>query len=89
MTDVVVLAAVVAVVAFVFYWSGRYGDRNRSRGTSLRRGANAHTTARGHAKKAYPTRHDAEVGAQSTSARGGAGLSAYRCGTCGQWHVGH
>ena len=87
MTDVVVLAAVVAVLTFVLYWSGRYGDRNRNKGTSLRRGRSAHTTATGQAKKAYATRHDAEVAAQSDS-RGGS-MSAYRCDTCGKWHVGH
>ena len=87
MTDVVVLVAAAAVVVFVFYWSGRYGDRNRSKGTSLRRGPSAHTTATGQAKRAYATRHDAEVGAQNS--KHGAAMSAYRCGTCGKWHVGH
>jgi hypothetical protein len=88
MTEVVVLVAVVALLAFVFYWSGRYGDRNRSKGTSLRRGASAHTTATGQAKKAYGTRHDAEVAAQS-QAKHGSTMSAYRCGSCGKWHLGH
>jgi hypothetical protein len=88
MTEVVVLVAVVALLAFVFYWSGRYGDRNRSKETSLRRGPSAHTTARGRAKKAYGTRHEAEVAAQSQAQHGSA-MSAYRCDSCGKWHLGH
>ncbi len=89
MTDVVVLVAAAAVVVFVFYWSGRYGDRNRSKGTSLRRGPSAHTTATGQAKKAYATRHEAEVAAQSPTKHGGSSMSVYRCGSCGKWHLGH
>jgi hypothetical protein len=88
-TGVIVLVAVAAVVGFVWYWSGRYGDRNRSKGTSLRRGPRSHTTATGQAKRGYATRHEAEGAAQSTAARGGVDLSVYRCGTCEQWHVGH
>jgi hypothetical protein len=87
-TEFIVLAAVVGLLAFVLYWSGRYGDRNRSKGTSLRRGPSAHTTTTGQAKRAYATRHDADLAAQAQSKRG-AVLSAYRCSTCGEWHLGH
>jgi hypothetical protein len=88
MTTVVVLVAVVAVLFFVFYWSGRYGDTKRSSGTSLRRGANAHTTRNGRPKKAYATRDEAMAHTQSTR-RNEAPMSAYKCGTCDKWHVGH
>jgi hypothetical protein len=88
MATVVVLVIVVAVLFFVFYWSGRHGDPNRSRGTSLQRDASAHTTRNGRPKKAYATRDEAEAQARSSAKRDGA-MSAYKCGTCDKWHVGH
>jgi hypothetical protein len=87
MATVIVLVLVAAVLGFVFYWSGRYGDPKRNRGTSLRRGASAHTTRDGRPKKAYATREEAEAHAKSTGPDGA--MSAYKCGTCAQWHVGH
>ena len=60
MTTVGVLVGAVAVLAFVFYWSGRYGGRARG-GTSLRRGPGAHTTSKGRPKVAYATREQAEA----------------------------
>jgi hypothetical protein len=78
-TTVVLVIAVVAVI-FVFYWSGRFGDRRRGSGTSLRRGS---------VKKGFTTREDAVASAQSMSKRGGDQLSAYRCDTCEKWHLGH
>jgi len=89
MGTVAVLVAVVAVLGFVFYWSGRYGDAKRNSGTSLHRGANAHTTRNGRPKKAYPTRDEAMAHAQSSTKRNEAPMSAYKCGTCDMWHVGH
>jgi hypothetical protein len=88
MVTVVLLVAVVAVLGFVFYWSGRHGDPNRNRGTSLKRGASAHTTRNGRPKKSYASREEAERQARSSSARDGT-MSAYKCGTCGKWHIGH
>jgi hypothetical protein len=87
-TTVVLVIAVVAVI-LVFYWSSRFGDRRRGSGTSLRRGSHAHTTSRGQSKKGFATREDAVSSAQSMSKRGGDQLSAYRCDTCGKWHLGH
>jgi hypothetical protein len=89
MATTVVLVIAVFAVGFVLYWSGRFGDRRRGSGTSLRRGSRAHTTSRGQAKKAFTTREDAMASAHSTSKRGGDELSAYRCDTCGKWHLGH
>ncbi|MGC2486176.1 MAG: hypothetical protein WA359_08035 [Acidimicrobiales bacterium] len=78
----IVLVAAVAVAAAVFHWSGRFGDRDRNSGTSLRRSPRSHTTAKGQAKKGYDTREEAV-------ARAGDGLSAYKCDSCGKWHLGH
>jgi hypothetical protein len=89
MVTAVVLVAVVAVLVFVFYWSGRYGDTKRSSGTSLHRGASAHTTRNGRAKKAYASREEAQVQARAMTKRDGATMSAYKCGTCDKWHLGH
>jgi hypothetical protein len=89
MVTVGVLVAVVGVLVFVFYWSGRYGDPKRSSGTSLQRGASAHTTRNGRSKKAYASRDEAQAQARTMTKRDGATLSAYKCGTCDKWHIGH
>jgi hypothetical protein len=84
-----VLVAVAAVLAFVFYWSGRYGDPKRSAGTSLHRSASAHTARNGRPKKSYASRDEARAQARLMTKRDGASMSAYKCGTCDKWHVGH
>lgn len=89
MVTAVLLVAVVAVLIFVFYWSGRYGDPKRSSGTSLHRGASAHTTRNGRPKKSYANREEAQAQAQSASQRAHGSMSAYKCGTCDKWHIGH
>ena len=89
MITVVVLVVAVALLYLVIHWSGRYGDRTRGSGTSLRRGPGAHTTLIGRPKMAYGTRDEAEARARSLMKREGAPMSVYRCGTCAQWHVGH
>jgi hypothetical protein len=89
MVTVGILVAVVAVLVFVFYWSGRHGDSKRSSGTSLHRGASAHITKSGRPKKSYANREDAEVQARLLSKRDGSPMTAYKCGTCEKWHVGH
>jgi hypothetical protein len=89
MATVAVLVVVAGVLVFVFYWSGRHGDPHRSSGTSLKRGASAHTTRNGRPKKAYASREAAEAQARSMSTRDGGAMSAYKCGTCDKWHVGH
>jgi hypothetical protein len=89
MVTVGVLVAVAAVLAFVFYWSGRYGDPKRSSGTSLDRGASAHTTRNGRAKKSYASRDEAQDQARKMSQRSTGSMSAYKCGTCDKWHIGH
>ena len=89
MSVLVVLVLAVALLAFVLYWSGRHGDTKRDRGTSLRRGAHAHTTSRGRPKKAYATREEAQASARRLSGRDGAAMSVYQCESCRKWHVGH
>jgi len=89
MATFIVLAAVVGVLGFVMYYSGRHGDPKRNAGTSLRRGASAHTTRNGRPKKAYATRDEAQAQAQRMTDRDGSPMSAYKCGTCDKWHIGH
>jgi len=89
MVTVGVLVGVAAVLVFVFYWSGRYGDPKRSSGTSLQRGVSAHTTRNGRPKKSYASRDEAQAQARIMTKRDGAPLSAYKCGTCDKWHLGH
>ncbi len=88
MVTVIVLVVAIAIVAFVFYWSGRYGGRGKP-GTSLRRGPRSHTTARGRPKVGYDRREDAEARARLLSKRDGAPMNVYQCAVCAKWHVGH
>jgi hypothetical protein len=89
MATFAVLIVVVGVLGFVLYWSGRHGDPNRNRGTSLKRGASANTTRNGQPKKAYATREEAQAQAQRMTEHDGSPMSAYKCATCDKWHVGH
>lgn len=89
MVTIGVLVVVAAVLVFVFYWSGKHGDPKRNSGTSLRRGASAHTTRNGQPKKAFANRDDADAQARLLTKRDGSHVSAYKCGTCDKWHVGH
>ena len=89
MASIIVLFAAVALLYFVFRWSGRYGGRGRGRGTSLRRGPRSHTTSRGRPKMAYQTRAEAEARARQLVKRDGARMSVYQCDSCAKWHVGH
>jgi hypothetical protein len=89
MAVVVVLVVLAALVGLVFYWSGHYGDTNRNKGTSLKRGPRAHTTQRGQPKKGYSSRSEAETQARKQSAGDGAAMDVYKCDTCAKWHVGH
>jgi hypothetical protein len=84
-----VLVLALALMGLVFYWSGRYGGRERSAETSLRRGPRAHTTSKGRPKIAYATREEAEARARSMRKRDGASMSVYQCGTSAKWRVGH
>lgn len=88
-TTVGVLIIAVAMVALVLYWSGRYGGRGRTGGTSLRRSPRAHVTSEGRAKMAYAKREEAEARARLLAKRDGVPMNVYRCDTCAKWHVGH
>ena len=83
-----VLGFFVVIVAFVLYWSSRYGGRGRG-GTSLQRGPRAHVTSRGQPKKGYAKREDAETRARMLAERDGSAMNVYQCNTCAKWHVGH
>ena len=84
-----VLVGALVLVALVLFWSGRYGGRNRQRGTSLRRSPRAHTTRVGTPKVAFLTRGDAEASARKLSERDGVVMNVYQCATCAKWHIGH
>ncbi len=89
MVSAIALLGAIAVLIFVFYWSGRYGGRGTVTGTSLRRGPRAHTTSRGRPKVGYDKREEAEARARHLSTRDGAPMNVYQCGECAKWHVGH
>lgn len=89
MVSIIALLITAFVITFVLFWSGRHGDPKRSAGTSLRRGAHSHTTAKGRPKVSYRSRGEAEASAQNLTRRGQGPLNVYRCDTCSGWHVGH
>ncbi len=89
MATVGVLIIAVTLLILVLFWSGRYGGKNRTSGTSLHRSPRAHITSKGRAKKGYAKREDAESRAQFLKKRDGVPMSVYRCDTCSKWHVGH
>ena len=89
MLTVGVLLVALSTVALVFYWSGRYGGRGRTGGTSLRRGPRSHVTSRGRPKVAYAKREEAEARARQLTRHGGSSMNVYQCETCAKWHVGH
>jgi hypothetical protein len=84
-----VLLIALATLATVFYWSGRFGGRGGTGGTSLRRSPHSHVTSRGRPKIAYASREDAETRARQLAKGDGAQMNVYRCDTCAKWHVGH
>lgn len=88
MSTYVVLVVAILIISLVWFWSGRYGGRFRG-GTSLRRRPQSHTNARGRPKRGYATHDQAEAHARSLAKRDATPMSAYQCGTCAQWHVGH
>jgi len=89
MSTFAVLVVAVALILLVLRLSGRYGDRRRGSGTSLRRGPHAHTTSIGQPKKGYETRDEAVQRAQLSTSRDEVPMNVYRCDTCGKWHLGH
>ena len=89
MATIVVLFIAVGVVVLVFYWSGKYGGRGRTKTTSLRRGVRSHVTAKGRPKVGYASRDDAEAHARMLTLRDGQAMNVYRCDNCAKWHVGH
>ena len=88
MTTWLVLIVAGGALAFVWYWSGRYGGRG-VKGTSLRRTPRSHVGANGRAKVSYATREEAQAHARRLRRRDGAPMSVYQCDTCARWHVGH
>ena len=84
----VLLAAIAALVLWVWWFSGKYGGRHRG-GRSIRRGANSHFTVDGHAKKGYASREGALAEVARIHHKDEADMGAYQCAQCKSWHVGH
>ena len=83
-----VLVFALVLVGIVLYWSSHFGGRG-VKGVSLKRSANAHTTARGTPKRGFETRTAAEAEAQKLAQRNGVPMNVYQCSTCSKWHLGH
>lgn len=88
-SSVVILVAALALLIAVLRWSGRYGRRDRNKGTSLRRGPRSHITADGRPKRSFATREAAAAFALAQRRRDNVTMGVYQCDSCGKWHVGH
>lgn len=79
---------IIGLVALAIFGLSRLSEATRN-GTSLRRSAASHVNANGYPKRGYPTADAARFAAHEQSAKSSQSLSAYKCSTCSQYHIGH
>jgi hypothetical protein len=85
----IVALVILALIALAIYWLTRTSEATRSGGTSLRRTAASHINANGRPKRGYATMDEARDAAKKQSAATNQSMSAYKCGTCKLFHIGH
>lgn len=81
---IILLLITVAIVGL-----SRLSDTKRTGGVSLRRTASSHINANGSPKRGYATMDEAKRAATQQTASTNQSMSAYRCGTCKLFHIGH
>ncbi len=84
-----VAGIVLGLIALAIYALARTSTVTRGTGTSLRRTASSHVNVNGSPKRAYPTMEAAREVARQQSASTSQTMSAYKCGTCKNFHIGH
>lgn len=85
------LAAIIILGLIVVAMVGlsRLSVAKRTGGTSLRRTASSHINANGSPKRGYATMDAAKSAAAKQAAQTSQPMSAYKCGTCKLFHIGH
>lgn len=84
---------ILALIALAIFGLSRLSDTKRSdawrSGTSLKRTAASHINANGTPKRGYASLDAARVAAGKQTADTNQPMSAYKCGTCKLFHIGH
>lgn len=84
---------ILALIALAIFGLSRLSDTKRSdawrSGTSLKRTAASHINANGTPKRGYASLDAARVAAGKQTADSNQTMSAYKCGTCKLFHIGH
>jgi hypothetical protein len=84
-----VAVIILGLIGLAIYGLARTSKVKRTGGTSLRRTASSHINANGSPKRSYLSMEDARDAAQKQSASTSHSMSAYKCGTCKHFHIGH
>jgi hypothetical protein len=84
-----VAVIILGLIGLAIYALARTSKVKRTGGTSLRRTASSHINANGSPKRSYLSMEAARDAAQKQSASTSHSMSAYKCGTCKHFHIGH
>ena len=84
-----VIAVVVAVIVVLGIVGLRAWSSHGGTTTNVKRGLNPHVNSDGRPKRGYVSKAAASAQAARLSAKDGARVGVYQCGSCSQWHVGH
>jgi Sec-independent protein translocase protein TatA len=85
----VVAIIIVGLIALAIFGLSRLSDGKRPGGTSLRRTKSSHINANGTPKRGYATIEAARAAAIQQSNKGRQPVTAYKCSTCKNFHIGH
>ena len=80
---------ILVLIGLAIFGLSRLSDVKRSGTTSLRRTASSHINANGIAKRGYASMDAARDAATKQTAATNQPMSAYKCGTCTLYHIGH
>jgi len=86
LVPIVILGLIALAIVGLSRLSGPAAKRS---GTSLRRTAASHINANGAPKRGYASMDAARAAAVQQTADAHQAMSAYKCSTCQQYHIGH
>lgn len=84
-----VAVIILGLIGLSIYGLARISNVRRTGGTSLRRTASSHINANGSPKRVYASMDAAREAARQQTAATQHEMSAYKCGTCLHFHIGH
>jgi Sec-independent protein translocase protein TatA len=80
---------ILGLIALAIFGLSRLSDAKRSGGTSLRRTSASHINVNGSPKRGYASMDAAQDAAKRQTAMTNHPMSAYKCGACKHYHIGH